>query len=71
MKVTCRDYNLALRHTFRTVADATKDFPAIRLIMGHADSSIDDAYREGIDDARLLAVVEHVHKWLFGPLGTT
>ena len=38
----------ALRHTFRTVADATKDFPAIRLIMGHADASIDDVYREKI-----------------------
>jgi len=56
----------ALRHTFRTVADATKDFPAIRLIMGHADDSIDDVYREKIDDTRLLAVTEHVRKWLFG-----
>jgi len=56
----------ALRHTFRTVADATKDFPAIRLIMGHADESIDDTYREKIDDARLVAVTDHVRKWLFG-----
>jgi integrase len=55
-----------LRHTFRTVADATKDFPAIRLIMGHADSSIDATYREKIDDSRLQAVTEHVRKWLFG-----
>jgi len=23
-------------------------------------------YRERIDDARLVAVVEHVRKWLFG-----
>jgi integrase len=56
----------ALRHTFRTVADATKDFPAIRLIMGHADDSIDDTYREGIEDSRLQAVVTHVRAWLFG-----
>ncbi len=56
----------SLRHTFRTIADATKDFPAIRLVMGHVDSSIDDTYREGIDDARLLAVTEYVRKWLFG-----
>ena len=56
----------ALRHTFRTVADATKDFPAIRLIMGHADQSIDDVYREGIEDSRLVAVTDHVRQWLFG-----
>jgi integrase len=54
-----------LRHTFRTVADATRDFPAVRLIMGHADESIDDVYREHIDDARLTAVADHVRAWLF------
>ena len=55
-----------LRHTFRTVADSTRDIPAVRLVMGHADGSIDDVYREGIDDSRLQAVAEHVRQWLFG-----
>lgn len=59
----------SIRHTFRTVADATKDFPAIRLIMGHADNSIDDVYREQIDDDRLQAIADHVHGWLFGKGG--
>lgn len=58
-----------LRHTFRTIADATRDFPAARLIMGHVDNSMDDVYREGIDDDRLEAVVNHVRKWLFGEGG--
>ena len=53
------------RHSFRTAADATRDFPAVRLIMGHTDSSIDDFYRERVDDERLEAVTEHVHAWLF------
>ena len=55
----------SLRHTFRTVADATRDFPAIRVVMGHADNSIDDVYREHIDDDRLEAVAEHVRGWLW------
>ena len=56
----------ALRHTFQTVGDDSKDFVAVRAIMGHADSDIATAYRERITDDRLRAVAEHVRGWLFG-----
>jgi integrase len=56
----------ALRHVFRTVADEAKDQPAVDLIMGHArDNYIGSHYVETISDARLQAVVNHVHSWLF------
>ena len=61
----------ALRHSFRTVADATLDFTAIRLIMGHTDASIDAAYLEGIDRNRLRAVADHVRRWLFGAINNS
>ncbi|MCU0979714.1 MAG: hypothetical protein MUF25_11175 [Pirellulaceae bacterium] len=56
----------ALRHSCRTVADEARDFPAIDLIMGHADESTAARYRERISDERLMAVTDHVHRWLFG-----
>lgn len=57
----------ALRHTFRTVADATRDFPAIDLVMGHSDTGMGARYRQSIDDERLQAVADHVRSWLFPP----
>lgn len=54
-----------LRHTFRTVADESKDQPAVDYIMGHEVPHISVVYREIISDDRLRAVAEHVRKWLF------
>ncbi len=57
----------ALRHTFQTIAEQTGDFPAVSAIMGHAPQAGDMSavYRERIDDARLIAVTNHVRDWLW------
>jgi integrase len=55
-----------LRHTFRTVADESKDQPAVDFIMGHAKEDMASIYRETISDERLKAVADHVRSWLFG-----
>jgi integrase len=54
-----------LRHTFRTVADESKDQPAADFIMGHEVPHMSAVYRETISDARLRAVTNHVRQWLF------
>src|SRR5262249_17566658 len=54
-----------LRHTFRTVADESKDQPAVDYIMGHEVPHMSSVYRETIADSRLRAVAEHVRSWLF------
>jgi integrase len=57
----------ALRHTFQTVGEGARDSGAVQAIMGHAPHSSDMSavYREGIDDARLKAVTNHIRRWLF------
>jgi len=55
-----------LRHTFRSVADGSRDPEAVRMIMGHADTTIGEVYRHWFDDDRLIAVGQHVRTWLFG-----
>lgn len=54
-----------LRHTFRTVADESKDQPAVDYAMGHEVPHMSSFYREIISDNRLRAVADHVRKWLF------
>ena len=57
-----------MRHGFQTIGDEARDPIATRAIMGHAEDSADMGvvYRERISDERLIAVTDHVHKWLFG-----
>ena len=55
----------ALRHTFATMAGASSDQVAINLIMGHADNSMSAHYREWVDDQRLTAITDLVHRWLW------
>lgn len=55
----------ALRHTFRTIADQTRDFPACDLIMGHTRADMASHYVEEIGDDRLQNVARHVHAWLW------
>lgn len=55
----------AIRHTFRTIADETRDQPAIDHCMGHTDPTMGGHYRERIDDSRLEAVADHVRLWLW------
>lgn len=54
----------ALRHQFRSIAQGCKDREAVDYIMGHADGSVAEGYKEwGIEDDRLQAVVDHVRQW--------
>jgi integrase len=57
-----------LRRTFQTIAEGARDLVAVQSIMGHAPASGDMSaiYRQRVDDDRLLSVVDHVRRWLFG-----
>lgn len=55
----------AIRHTYRTIADETRDVVAVRVTMGHGDHGIDDHYREQVEDSRLETISAHVQRWMF------
>lgn len=54
-----------LRHVFRTVAGGARDLEATRAIMGHTSGHVEEGYIEGFEDARLRAVAQYVHDWLY------
>lgn len=54
-----------LRHVFRTIADESKDQPAVDFFVGHEIPHMSAIYRETISNERLRAVVDHVRKWRF------
>jgi integrase len=56
----------ALRHGFETIGGDSRDQVAVDAIMGHSRNDMASVYRERIDDARLVAVAEHVRTWLYG-----
>lgn len=56
----------ALRHTFRTIANKSRDTDAIRAIMGHTNGHVESGYIQELPpDERLRAVVDLVHDWLW------
>ena len=61
-----RGFN-ALRHGFLTVAETSKDFPAVARVMGHNVPGVSSHYREHIGDERIKAVCEVVRAWLYPP----
>ena len=57
----------ALRHTFQTIGERSRDHVAVMAIMGHAppNSDMSSLYREEMTDDRLQAVTDHIRGWLF------
>lgn len=61
----------ALRHTLETIGGEALDQVAVDHIMGHAREDMASVYRERISDERLLAVTDHVRRWLFPEIADT
>ena len=58
----------ALRHTFQTFADEHGDDTATKLVMGHADNSMSNVYRQRFPEQRLIALSEFVRSQPFPEL---
>ena len=50
-----------------TIGGGCKDQVAVDAVMGHSRGDMASVYRLDIEDSRLEAVAEHIHKWLFPP----
>ena len=61
----------ALRHTFQTFADEHGDDTATKLVMGHADNSMSNVYRQRFPDQRLIALSEFVRSRVLPPKNAT
>ncbi len=55
----------AVRHSFQTIAEESKDLPAVKAAMGHVDGTMSGEYREEISDQRMRSMVEAVRRWLW------
>jgi integrase len=64
MPLGCNLGFYALRHTTETIGGRAKDQVALDFIMGHVTGGMSSVYREEVDDDRLLAVGQVIHKWL-------
>ncbi len=62
----------SLRHVCETIGGESGDQIATDFIMGHAPDSADMSavYRERMSKKRLLKVVKHVRRWVFGKKAT-
>jgi integrase len=56
----------SLRHTVLHIAEETRDFPAVQLVMGHCDNSMAGQYRDHVSDDLLEAEADHVLRRHFG-----
>jgi integrase len=54
----------SLRHCAETYGGV--DQVAVDVVMGHKSPGMSETYRHGIDDDRLRAVADNLHRWLFG-----
>ena len=55
----------SLRRMTETIGGGCKDQVAVDAVMGHSRGDMASVYRLDIEDARLEAVAEHIHKWLW------
>lgn len=53
----------ALRHVTQTIGEGSGDLTAVRVLMGHVDSTISETYRAHFDSDRVKIVSDHIRQW--------